>query len=324
MKCLVTGGAGFIGSHLVDELLVLGHTVIVLDNLSLGRQENLAQHNRNPNLKVYIGDIRNKLTDIFSTEGISAVFHLAAIPRARYSVIRPAETHSVNVEGTFNLLEHCRTFGVKRFVFSSSASIYGDQEIVPLSEEVAPQPVSPYALQKQISEQYCQLFHRLYGLETISLRYFNVYGPRQNPHGDYSCLIPKFITMISNGIRPEIYGDGEQTRDFVYVKDVVRANIMAGTTQNKECFGNVFNAGTADHYSVNQVAKELVSIIGKNIDPTYGPAFIEPRISCAEISKIKKHLGWIPEVSFVEGLTQTHVSFSGSAETKPANYFVSL
>lgn len=313
MKCLVTGGAGFIGSHLVERLLRLGHTVVVIDNLSLSDGSNLASLHGEKNLILYKRDIREKLTDIFSTEGISAVFHLAAIPRARYSVIRPEETHDVNVQGTFNVLEHCRIFGVKRFVFSSSAAIYGEQEIVPLSEIVTPQPVSPYALQKRIGEEYCTLYHRLYGLETIALRYFNVYGPRQNPHGDYSCLIPKFITLLENNQRPEIYGDGEQTRDFIYVSDIIEANILAASTQNKECFGEIYNVGTGHHTSVNQVAKALSAIVGKPIDPLYGPPFVEPRVSCADSTKIKKHLGWETKVSFLDGLTATYRAFTHEA-----------
>lgn len=324
MKCLVSGGAGFIGSHLVDALLMLGHTVIVIDNFSLGTHKNLEHHRGNPRLIVYEKDIRDDLRSVFSTEGISAVFHLAAIPRARYSVIRPAETHAVNVEGTFNLLEHCRTFGIKRFIFSSSAAIYGEQEITPLSEKVSPQPVSPYALQKLIGEQYCTLFYRLYGLEAIALRYFNVYGPRQNPDGDYSCLIPKFITLIAGNKRPEIYGDGEQTRDFIYVSDVISANIKAATTLRKDSFGEVFNVGTAIQTSVNDVTQALSKIIGGSVEPVYGPAFLEPRISCASIEKIKKHLEWGQEVSFLDGLHRTYNAISVSQTKLTEPYFVSL
>jgi UDP-glucose 4-epimerase len=324
MKYLVTGGAGFIGSHLTDALLDAGHTVIVLDNFSLGSHKNLERHNGNPRLIVYEKDIRSDLAGVFATQGISAVFHLAAIPRARYSVIRPAETHAVNVEGTFNLLEQARAFGVKRFIFSSSAAIYGERDRIPLSEDVSPEPVSPYALQKLIGEQYCALFHRLYGLETIALRYFNVYGPRQNPSGDYSCLIPKFITLLCGDQRPHIYGDGEQTRDFVYVSDVIRANITAAETQNKECFGQVCNVGTGMQTSVNDVTRSLVKVVGKAIDPVYGPAFLEPRISCASIEKIKQHLGWSPEVLFDEGLQRTFHALSPSKPTLTTEpYFVS-
>ncbi len=319
MKCLVTGGAGFIGSHLVERLLALGHTVVVIDNLSLSDGSNLASLHTAKNLILYKRDIREKLTDIFSSEGISAVFHLAAIPRARYSVVRPDETHDVNVQGTFNILEHCRIFGVKRFVFSSSAAIYGDQEIVPLSEAVTPQPVSPYALQKLIGEQYCTLYHRLYGLEAIALRYFNVYGPRQNPHGDYSCLIPKFITLLEKNQRPEIYGDGEQTRDFIYVSDIIDANIIAASTQNKEIFGEIFNVGSGIHTSVNQVTKAISSLIGNSIEPLYGPPFVEPRVSCADTTKIKKHLGWESKVSFLEGLRYTYRASEREVYTQPAS-----
>lgn len=317
MKCLVTGGAGFIGSHVAEELIRLGHSVVVLDNFYLGSTANLDAIASSPRLKVYQMDICNDLTDIFSREGFGAIFHLAAIPRARYSVMQPRETHQSNVRGMFNVLETARIFGVKRFVFSSSAAVYGETELMPLSEKTDPRPVSPYALEKLIGEQYCRLYAQLYGMETVSLRYFNVYGPKQNPAGDYSCLIPKFMKLLANGNQPEIYGDGAQTRDFVCVFDVVRANIIAGFSASKECFGDMFNIGTGSQFSVNEVFEIIRDLTGKHeIVPRYCPPFIEPRASCADITKSNIMLNWRPNIAFAEGLAQT---YSSSAPTPIEN-----
>ncbi|MBI2483696.1 NAD-dependent epimerase/dehydratase family protein [Candidatus Uhrbacteria bacterium] len=307
MKCLVTGGAGFIGSHLTEELIRLGHSVVVVDNFSLGSADNLAAVASSLRLKVYQADINSDLTDIFSREGFAAVFHLAAIPRARYSVMQPRETNQSNVSGMFNVLESARMFGVKRFVFSSSASVYGETELMPLVEKTIPCPVSPYALEKSIGEQYCRLYAQLYGMETISLRYFNVYGQRQNPAGDYSCLIPKFMKLLTQGCQPEIYGDGEQTRDFVHVSDVVRANIIAGFKASRECFGDMFNIGTGTQYSVRDVYGIIREITKRyDIEARHCPPYIEPRASCADTAKSHLVLGWLPCVEFKEGLAQTY------------------
>jgi len=317
MKCLVTGGAGFIGSHLTEELIRLGHSVVVIDNFSLGNPDNLNFGAPSNRLKVYQLDVCNDLTDIFSLEGFGAVFHLAAIPRARYSVMQPRETHRSNAGGMFNVLETAHIFGVKRFIFSSSAAIYGETDITPLPETSAPRPVSPYALEKLIGEQYCRLYAQLYGMETVSLRYFNVYGPRQNPAGDYSCLIPKFMRLLANGSQPEIYGDGEQTRDFVHVSDVVRANIIAGFSATKECFGDMFNIGTGMQFCVNDVFALIRDITGKqSITPRHSPPFIEPRSSCADISKSKSILGWQPTVAFSDGISKTYSAMHITAESR--------
>lgn len=307
MKCLVTGGAGFIGSHVTEELIRLGHSVVVIDNLTLGTLGNLEHIAASSRLKVYQLDICNDLTEIFSQEGFGVVFHLAAIPRARYSVMQPRESNRSNGEGMFNVLETSRIFGIKRFIFSSSAAIYGETELMPLSETSVPHPVSPYGLEKLIGEKYCQLYAQLYGMETIALRYFNVYGPRQNPAGDYSCLIPKFMRLIASGIQPEIYGDGEQTRDFVHVTDVVRANIIAGFSAPKECYGDMFNIGTGTQYSVNDVFAVIRDITGKQtIMPRYCPPYIEPRSSCADITKANSMLCWQPTITFLEGITRMY------------------
>jgi UDP-glucose 4-epimerase len=301
-KVIVTGGAGFIGSHLVDKLLELGNEVIVIDDFSLGKKENLVHQKDNPNLKIYNKSICDKdIQDLF--KGVAIVFHVAAIPRVQYSIKNPKETNKANVYGTLNILEACRKAGVKRVVYSASSSAYGDQDKLPLIETMAPNPMSPYALQKLVGEYYCKLYYLVHGIETISLRYFNVFGPRQDPSGGYACLIPKSINLVLEGKSPVIYGDGEQTRDFTYVKDVVEANILAATTQNKEAFGEIFNIGNGNNLSVNFVVK---SIIGdKSITPEHTDPVIEPRDTLADISKTKVILLWQPKYIFEQGIKET-------------------
>lgn len=308
MNYLVTGGAGFIGSHLVDRLLVEGNTVIVLDNFSLGKQENLSRHKNNSRLSICQKSICEELPDIFESN-IDAVFHLAALPRVQYSVAYPKETHEVNSNGTFNVLNYCRLYGVKRFIFSSSSSVYGDQDI-PYSEEMKPNPLSPYAFQKVIGEGYCSLFSLLYGLEAISLRYFNVIGPRQSPDGGYACLIPRVLQALQEKKNPTIFGDGTQTRDFVYVSDVVEANIRALQTQNRECFGKAINIGTGREISVNDVTSLLHFYAKSECKPDYAPPVIEPMRTCAAIERAKRLLQWEPSISFEEGLRKTYESFN--------------
>lgn len=307
MAYLVTGGAGFIGSHLVERLLSEGAKVVVVDDLSSGKEENLP---KSPNLHLHVKSINDDLSEIFEKHKIDAVFHLAAIPKVQFSIQNPEETHDVNVNGTLNILDLCRRFGVKRFVLSSSAAVYGTSEKLPNKESDPPSPLSPYALHKLIGEQYCKLFNLLYGMETVCLRYFNVYGPRQNPAGDYATLIPKFISMISKGIAPTINGDGEQTRDFVSVFDVVEANILAAKTANKDCFGQVFNVGTGKQTTVNEVGKIILKLSKQDIELKHGPSLIEPRNSLADISKSRSILGWSPKVSFEEGLKITYDFFA--------------
>jgi UDP-glucose 4-epimerase len=285
--------------------------VVVLDDFSLGRKENLSPHKSNMNLMIYRKSICDDLSDLFELEKIGAVIHTAALPRVQFSIKLPWETHQVNVNGTLNLLEHCRRFGVPRFVFSSSSSIYGPQEKLPVTESLIPNPISPYAVQKLVGEQYCRLYHQLYGLETVCLRYFNVFGPRQNPNGDYAGLIPKFIKLIEEGKRPTINGDGEQTRDFTYVSGVVEANLLATGTDDPECFGQVFNVGSGQDISVNAVTRELLKLSGSELEPVYGPALLEPRNSLADVSKIRKLLGWEANVPFETGIKITHQFFAG-------------
>jgi UDP-glucose 4-epimerase len=301
MQLLVTGGAGFIGSHLADKLLELGHEVTVIDDFSLGKKENLQN---NKNLKIIKKSICDNLDDVFK-EKIDAVFHLAALPRVQFSIKNPIETHNANVNGTLNLLDTCKKFNVKRFIFSSSSAVYGDQKTLPLKEDMKPNPMSPYALHKLVGEYYCRLYSLLYGLEAISLRYFNVFGPRLNPEGDYACLIPKFINLIKKGVRPTIYGNGTKTRDFTFVSDAVEANILAFKTGNKDSFGQVFNVGSGKNISVNDVTKLILKFTNRSIKPIYGPEVIEPEHTLADISKIKNSLSWYSKTSFEEGLQKT-------------------
>ena len=308
-KILVTGGAGFIGSNLVDALVEKGYEVVVIDDLSLGKEENLEQVK--DKIKFYKRSICDDLSDIFK-QGIDCVFHVAAVPRVQYSIQNPKETHNANVNGTVNLLLFCKNYGVKRFVFSSSSRVYGDQEKMPLKEDMETFPISPYALHKLIGEHYCRIFNLLYGIETVSLRYFNVYGPKQDPEGGYALLIPKFAKMISEGKTPVINGTGEHTRDFTYVGDIVEANILAAMTENKECFGKVFNVGAGNNKSVNEVTDGILRLLESNLKPEHGLDVVEPAHTLADTSLIKWHLGWEPKVSFEEGLKRSIDDFKNN------------
>jgi nucleoside-diphosphate-sugar epimerase len=306
IKSLVTGGAGFIGSHLVDKLLQSGHEVIIIDDFSSGKKENLEHHKNNPDLKIITKSICDKdISGLF--KGVSVVFHVAAIPRVQFSIDFPEKTNEANINGTLNILEMAKKAGVKRFIYSASSSAYGNQDKLPFIESMNPNPMSPYGLQKLAGEYYCKLYNLLFGMETICLRYFNVFGPRQDPSGGYACLIPKSINLALNGKSPEIYGEGEQTRDFTYVKDVVEANILAAATNNEKAFGQTFNVGNSNNVSVNQVVKLIID--NRKIEPEYKPPVIEPKNTLADISKIKEILKWQPKFDFEKGIQETMVWF---------------
>ena len=293
MKVIVTGGAGFIGSHLVDALIERGFDVIVIDNLSTGKKENL-----NPKAEFCELDIRN-LEDIKPVfNGVDYVFHLAARPRVPYSVEFPHEAHANNAVGTLHVLIAARDAGVKKVIFSSSSSVYGDQDKLPLHEKMIPTPKSPYAFQKFIGEQYCRLFYELYGLPSVCLRYFNVYGPRISFDGSYILVIGKFLQQRLNNESLTIEGDGEQTRDFTYVKDVIMANILAAESNNVGR-AETINIGAGNNHSVNKIA-DLIGGEIINLPLRQG----DMRHTLADIAKAKELLGWEPTIHIEEGIAE--------------------
>ncbi|MBI3684949.1 NAD-dependent epimerase/dehydratase family protein [Candidatus Azambacteria bacterium] len=291
-KYLVTGGAGFIGSNLTDALIAQGHDVLVLDNLSTGKKENI-----NPKATFINADIRRleQIKPYFV--GVDHVFHIAALPRVQLSIENPAETNDVNVNGTLNVLIAAKDAKVERVVYSASSSAYGDAKTMPLSEEMRPNPLSPYGLQKYIGEEYCRLFSLLCGLQTVSLRYFNVYGPRMAGEGAYLTVIKNFLMQKSQGKPMTITGDGEQTRDFTHVRDVVRANISAMESKNVGA-GEVINIGAGKNYSMNQIAA-FIGGPSVHIAPR-----VEPRHTLADNSKAKKFLGWTPQENLEEAIKE--------------------
>ncbi len=293
-KILVSGGAGFIGSHLVDKLIEQYHKVVVIDNLSTGKKENL-----NPKAKFFNLDLRDfeKIKPIF--EGVDFVFHLAALPRVPLSVAKPRETNEMNVTATLNTLVAAKDAKVKRFVYSSSSSVYGIGNDLPLKESMSAFPISPYALQKYVGELYCRIFSSdLYNLPTVSLRYFNIYGPRQPKEGSYTPVIGLFLTQKKKGLPLTITEDGEQTRDFTHVSDVVNANILA-MESDKVGKGEVINIGAGKNCTVNKIA-ELVGGETINIPPRPG----DIRDTLADISLAKELLDWEPKTTLEEGINR--------------------
>jgi UDP-glucose 4-epimerase len=299
---LVTGGAGFIGSNLVDELLRRGHGVRVLDNVSTGRLENLA--GVRDRIEFFDADICNLETIRPCFAGVHYVLHLAALPSVPRSVADPLSANKVNIEGTLNVLLASRDAKVKRVVFAASSAAYGDNPTLPRVESHEPLPMSPYALTKLAGEYYCQIFTRLYGLEAVALRYFNIFGPRQNPHSQYTGVLSKFIAAYIKGTTPTIFGDGEQSRDFTYVDNVVDATLRACTAP--EAPGRVINVGVGGRFTLNQTIALLNEIFGKQVTPRYDP----PRggdvlHSQANISLARQVLGYEPKVPYEQGLRRT-------------------
>jgi UDP-glucose 4-epimerase len=307
-KYLVTGGAGFIGSNLVEEVLKRGDYVRVLDNFSTGRRDNLAEFISNSNFELIEGDLRSYHIVLEAVNGIDYVLHQGALPSVPRSVKDPITTNDVNVNGTLNILDASINAGVKRVVFASSSSIYGNGEELPKREDMKPAPESPYAISKYAGERYCQIFTKLYGLETVCLRYFNVFGPRQDPNSQYSAVIPKFILLIKEGQSPTIYGDGEASRDFTYVANVVNANLLACTA--KDAVGEVFNIACGESITINQLVKKITDFFGNNIKPIYEsprPGDIKHSYAC--IDKAKNCLGYDRIVCFDDGICKTVESF---------------
>ena len=301
---LVTGGAGFIGSHLTGALLQEGHRVRVLDDFSTGKRENLIFDKEYPSLEMIEGDIRDLAICQKTMKGIEYVFHQAALPSVQRSVEDPLGSNAVNGGGTLNILFAAREEKVKRVIYASSSSIYGDTPTLPKHEEMISSPLSPYALQKYIGEQYCRLFYQLYGLETVSLRYFNIFGPRQDPNSIYSAVIPKFIDALLQGSPPIIFGDGEQSRDFTYIENVVRANLLAMSAEHLH--GEAINIACAERTSLNQLVSILRKILGSKLSPVYEePRKGDVRHSLADIRKGKEILNYEPKVGIELGLKKT-------------------
>ncbi len=302
MRYLVTGGAGFIGSNTVDELVRRGHSVVVLDDLSSGKEDNLAE------IRNKITIIKGSITDIEvvrkAMHEAEYVLHLAARTSVPRSVKDPIETNKINIDGTLNVLVAAKELKVKRVVFAASSAAYGETPTLPKIETMEPQPVSPYGVTKYVGELYCQTFGRCYGLENVALRYFNIFGPRQDPSSPYSGVLAKFCAAFLEDSQPVVFGDGEQTRDFTYVDNAVQANLLACEAPNVS--GKVFNVGAGGRVSLNEVLRELGRITSKTLETKYEPPRDgDIRDSQADISQAQEFLSYQPHVAFEEGLART-------------------
>jgi len=301
-KYLVTGGAGFIGSHIVETLVERGDAVRVLDNLTTGKKENLeAVAGR---IEFIEGDIRDPETCARAVKGVDYVLHEAALASVVRSVEDPLLTNAINVTGTLNMLLAARDAGVKSFVLASSSAVYGDDPAMPKVEGREGRLLSPYAVSKLVDEKYAQAFHALYGLNTVALRYFNVFGPRQDPFSQYAAVIPLFITKILGGERPVVYGDGEQSRDFIFVENVVRANIEAAGSASAA--GEVLNVACGDGMTVNGLLKAVNEVLGTKIEAVHAdPRPGDIKHSTADVRKARRLMDFTPSVSFMDGLRET-------------------
>lgn len=306
MKVLVTGGAGFIGSHLTERLLSAGANVRILDNLSTGKRDNLPPHAA---MEFIEGDVRDTSLVDRCVEGMDAVAHLAAVASVQASIDDPVTTHQTNFDGTLNLLETSRRKGIRRFLYACSAAVYGDTASIPVSEDSSPNPLSPYAVDKLSGEYYLLHYHRMYNLAVTSFRFFNIYGPRQDPSSPYSGVISIFIDSLQRNKPVTIFGDGSQTRDFVYVADLVE--LLARAVHGPEGVGGVFNVGTGTRHSLLQLLSHLEKLSGKKIERWYEP----PRLgdiqhSCADVSRLKQVFGSAPATPFDQGLKKLLVSLN--------------
>lgn len=303
MDYLVTGGAGFIGSNICTRLVEKNFKVRVLDNLSTGKAENLDPVKEK--IDFVCGDIRDEEIVRKSVKGVKFVIHTAALPSVARSVEDPVTSNDVNIRGTLNVLVAARDAGVERAVFSSSSSVYGDTDVLPKKEDMAPKPLSPYAVQKQAGETYFRIFYELYGLRTFALRYFNVFGPHQNPKSQYAAVIPIFINMLLTGKQPVIHGDGGQTRDFTFVDDVVNANLRCCEAPD-DAAGGIYNIARGDRISVKEVAEMIGKMLKKKVSPVYDTARPgDVRDSQADPRLAEKMLGWHSETTFEAGLEKT-------------------
>jgi UDP-glucose 4-epimerase len=301
-KILVTGGAGFIGSNLVEELLKRGETVRVIDNFSTGKRENLSLFL--DKIELIEGDIRSYHIVREAVDGMDVILHQAALPSVPRSIRDPITSNEVNVIGTLNILDAAKEAKVKRVVFASSSSVYGDNAELPKHEAMVPNPLSPYAVSKLTGEKYCSVFSKIYGLETVALRYFNVFGPRQDPNSQYSAVIPRFITSIFNDKQPVVYGDGEQSRDFTFVENVVHANILAATGRGG--IGIAMNCACHERITLNRLIADINAVLGKNIQPIYRESRAgDIKHSYASIKLAEEQIGYSPRVLFDAGLRKT-------------------
>jgi UDP-glucose 4-epimerase len=299
MKALVIGGAGFIGSHIVERLTREGHAVRAFDNLSSGKRENLAAVA--PDVELVVADVRHAERVRQEMRGCDVVFHQAAIVSVPYSVEHPDETLEVNLRGTLNVLQAAQSAGVKRVVLASSAAVYGEDPELPKRETMLPSPISPYGLEKLASEHYLSIWAKLFGVETVALRYFNVFGPRQDPSSAYSGVISIFVDRILRGAPITIFGDGEQSRDFVYVANVVDANLLAAT--RPQATGRVYNVGCGQRTTLRELAAILGAICGREVKPSFAPARTgDIRDSLADIGRARAELGYEPRIGVEEGL----------------------
>jgi UDP-glucose 4-epimerase len=305
MKFLITGGAGFIGSNIARQLAADGNRIRILDNFSSGRRENL--EGLPESVEVIEGDIRDFETVTKAVTGMDYVLHQAAVPSVPRSVKDPVTSNAVNIDGTLYVLEASKRAGVKKVVFASSSSVYGESEELPKNEEMPPSPLSPYAITKLTGEYYCRVYWELYRFPTVSLRYFNIFGPHQDPASEYAAVIPRFITALLKGKSPTVYGDGEQSRDFTYIDNCVEANLLAAT--NDKIVGTHFNVACGAQFTLNELLDTLRRIIGVTIEAKYeDPRPGDIRHSYATIDKLAR-FGYRPKVGFEEGLRQTVAYF---------------
>jgi nucleoside-diphosphate-sugar epimerase len=315
MRYLVTGGAGFIGSNTVDELVRRGHSVVVLDDFSSGKEDNLTE------VRNKITFIKGSITDIEvvrkAMHEAEYVLHLAAKTSVPRSVKDPIETNKINIDGTLNVLVAAKELKVKRVVFAASSSAYGETPTLPKVETMQPEPISPYGVTKYVGELYGQAFGRCYGLENVALRYFNIFGPRQDPSSPYSGVLAKFCSAFLEDAQPVVFGDGEQTRDFTYVENAVQANLLA--CEAPSVSGKVFNVGVGGRVSLNEVVRVLGKISGKTLETKYEPPRDgDIRDSQADITQAKELLGYEPQVSFEEGLSRTYEWYRATQTRAPA------
>lgn len=313
MTYLVTGGAGFIGSNIVRKLLAKGQTVRVLDNFSSGREENLAD--LKDRIELHDGDIRDYWTVVKAVKGVDYILHQAALPSVPRSVNNPLTSNVVNIDGTLNVLEAARQAGVKRMVMASSSSVYGDTVELPKHEGMVPSPLSPYAITKLTNEYYAKVYYQLYNFETVCLRYFNIFGPYQDPNSFYSAVIPKFIVALTNGESPTVFGDGEQSRDFTYIDNCVEANLLAATADGVA--GDYFNVACGGQFTLNYLLDKLREILGVDTKAKYAPPRPgDIKHSYASVDKLKAK-GYDPKIDFEEGLKRTVAFFTDESKRTP-------